>query len=349
MLICAGLKSVMMIIRPIRQSDYPALFSIAEESGHGFTSLPVDEALLKVKIVNSERAFLSSDKTLENHSYLFVMADSITDEVVGTSGIESSVGLRDPFYHYHQGKVTHYSKELDVYNTVDILTLGNDYTGTTELCTLFLSKKARHGFNGRLLSRFRFLFMGENKSRFSDTVVAEMRGVSDEFGESPFWSWLQEHFFSMAFPDAVHRVGMGQKSFIAELMPKYPIYASLLSPEAQAVIGKVHEQTKPALALLEKEGFCNRGYVDIFDAGPTVEAKLDDILAIRNRKEYKVKTGDVINGSEYIVSNMKVDNYRATVASLQVNAEDNIVILNEETLLALKINEGDSISVVPLR
>ena len=339
----------MMIIRPIKQSDYPALFSIAEESGHGFTSLPVNETLLKEKITHSERAFVSNGETLENQSYLFVMTDSITDEVVGTSGIESSVGLRDPFYHYHQGKVTHYSKELDVYNTVDILTLGNDYTGATEICTLFLSKKARQGFNGRLLSRFRFLFIGQNQERFSDTVVAEMRGVSDEYGQSPFWTWLQEHFFSMEFPDAVYRVGMGQKSFIAELMPKYPIYASLLSPEAQAVIGKVHDQTKPALALLEKEGFSNRGYVDIFDAGPTVEAKLEDILTVKNRKEYKVEIGDINNGHDYILSNLEVVNYRATVAALLVNDEESTVILSAETALALKVGEGDSVSVVPLR
>lgn len=339
----------MMIIRPIRQSDYPALLGFAEESGHGFTSLPVNEALLKAKIINSEQAFLSNGESSENRSYLFVMADSVTDEVVGTSGIESSVGLRDPFYHYHQGKVTHYSKELGVYNTVDILTLGNDYTGSTEICTLFLSKKARRGFNGRLLSRFRFLFMGQNQRLFSDTVVAEMRGVSDENGQSPFWSWLQEHFFSLAFPDAVHRVGMGQKSFIAELMPKYPIYASLLSPEAQSVIGKVHEQTKPALILLEKEGFCNRGYVDIFDAGPTVEATLADIITVKSRKEYQVNIGDTANGNEYILSNLEMLNYRATVACLQVNNDQGIAILDAETASALNVNQGDTVSIAPLR
>ena len=162
----------MLIIRPIRQSDYPALLTIAEESGHGFTSLPVNESLLKAKITRSVNAFNSNNNVLDDQGYLFVLADSDTDDVVGTSGIESSVGLRDPFYHYHQGKVTHYSNELNVYNTVDILTLGNDYTGATEICTLFLSKKARHGWHGRLLSRFRFLFIGQNPHRFADTVVA---------------------------------------------------------------------------------------------------------------------------------------------------------------------------------
>ncbi|WP_250657860.1 arginine N-succinyltransferase [Alkalimarinus coralli] len=338
----------MMIIRPIRQDDYPSLHKIAIESGHGFTSLPVDEGLLKAKIRRSERAFLSPSSSMDNNGYLFVMADAETDEVVGTSGIESSVGLRDPFYHYHQGKVTHYSNELNVYNTVDILTLGNDYTGATEICTLFLSQKARQGFNGRLLSRFRYLFIAQNRARFADTVVAEMRGVSDEQGRSPFWSWLQEHFFSMEFPDAVHRVGMGQKSFIAELMPKYPIYASLLSPEAQAVIGKVHEQTKPALKLLVREGFSFRGYVDIFDAGPTVEAKTEDIVTVTQRKEFNVRIGHADSGSPYILSNLEVESYRATVSSLLVDNKTGYAVIDQPTASALKINEGDIVSAVPV-
>ena len=100
-----------------------------------------------------------------------------------------------------------------------------------------------------------------------------MRGVSDENGRSPFWEWLEAHFFSMDFPTADYLTGIGNKVFIAELMPKYPIYVNLLSQEAQNVIGKVHKKTEPALRLLQEEGFSCRGYVDIFDGGPTVEAK----------------------------------------------------------------------------
>lgn len=47
----------MIIIRPIQQHDYDRLYRIAEESGHGFTSLPVNEALLKKRIVRTEASF----------------------------------------------------------------------------------------------------------------------------------------------------------------------------------------------------------------------------------------------------------------------------------------------------
>ena len=68
--------------------------------------------------------------------------------------------------------------------------------------------------------------MAEFRERFADRVIAEMRGVSDEKGNSPFWQWLEEHFFSVDFPTADYLTGIGQKVFIAELMPKYPIYVS---------------------------------------------------------------------------------------------------------------------------
>ena len=132
----------MKIIRPIHRDDYSSLYEIAQESGVGFTSLPVNEVLLKSKIDKSIQAFAKDVDQPADESYLFVMQDQETQEVVGTSGIASSVGLDDAFYHYHLSKVVHASRELDIYNTVDILTLCNDYTGVSEICTLFLRQNA---------------------------------------------------------------------------------------------------------------------------------------------------------------------------------------------------------------
>ncbi|MDP5040389.1 MAG: arginine N-succinyltransferase, partial [Paraglaciecola sp.] len=118
----------MKVIRPIKSSDYDALFDIANESGIGFTSLPVNEALLKRKIEQSQLSFAKDINEPCDESYLFVMEETDTEEVVGTSAIASTVGLDDAFYHYHLSKVVHASRELNIYNTVDILTLCNDYT-----------------------------------------------------------------------------------------------------------------------------------------------------------------------------------------------------------------------------
>ncbi|GHG05542.1 arginine N-succinyltransferase [Thalassotalea marina] len=336
----------MIIIRPIRSSDYDALHTIAIESGHGFTSLPINEELLQNRISHSEASFAKSVTEPGNEGYLFVMEDTKTGQVVGTSGIEAAVGLDDAFYHYHLGKVVHSSRKLNIYNTVETLSLCNDYTGSTEICTLFLSEKYRKNKNGRFLSRMRFLFIAEHLERFSDTVIAEMRGVSDENGRSPFWDWLEEHFFSMDFPTADYLTGIGKKVFIAELMPKYPIYVNLLSKDAQKVINQVHKNTKPALRLLEAEGFSKRGYVDIFDAGPTVEAQTRDIRSVHENLRCQVIIGEVSSKDRYIICNTQVENFRAVQSPISLRETAKQAVIPADVAEALMVNEGDWIRVI---
>ena len=172
-----------------------------------------------------------------------------------------------------------------------------------------------------------------------------MRGVSNTDGSSPFWQWLQEHFFSVDFPTADYLTGIGQKVFIAELMPKYPIYVSLLSKQAQAVIGQVHEKTKPALALLQAEGFSSRGYVDIFDAGPTVEARVEHIRSVRNSRRLQVHIGEVEHGQPYLISNTQLEGFRATWLELDINEHSEHVTLPSAVAAALHVNAGDWVRV----
>jgi len=213
---------------------------------------------------------------------------------------------------------------------------------------LFLREPARQPNMGRFLSKVRFLFMAEHQHRFTERVIAEMRGVSDENGRSPFWEWLEKHFFSMDFPTADYLTGIGNKVFIAELMPKYPIYVNLLSQAAQAAIGKVHDKTKPALALLEKEGFKCRGYVDIFDAGPTIEAEVDTLKTVREsiRKPALIAT---INPQAplHIIINTQVADFRAVLQPVEIT-EDHILI-SRETAKALQVNNSDMIRIAPLK
>ncbi|ATC84648.1 arginine N-succinyltransferase [Pseudoalteromonas agarivorans] len=338
----------MQVLRPITTEDFAALKQIAIESGHGFTSLPVDDQQLKDKIDRAEKSFAKNINQPLDESYLFVLEDSETGEVIGTTAIEAAVGLSVPLYHYHLGKTVHHSPTLNVYNTVDILSMCNDYTGCSEICTLFLRENSRKGLTGRFLSRSRFLFMAQHSERFADTVIAEMRGVSDKDGHSPFWQWLQEHFFSIEFPKADHLVGLGDKVFISELMPKYPIYVNLLSKKAQAVIGNVHEKTKPALKLLEKEGFEHRGYVDLFDAGPTVEAKLGNIRSIRESQVCPITIGELEHISQHssdtlAVCNQGVSGFRATFTQhAHYNHAKHTLVISQEVADALNLSQGDA-------
>lgn len=336
-----------LVIRPITAADYDALYQCAVESGHGFTSLPVDETLLRNRIERAQQAFATRDiATPGEEGYLFVMEDTSDGSIAGVSGIEAAVGLSEAFYHYHLGKVVHHSPKHKIYNALQTLTLCNDYTGATELCTLFLREPYRHSLNGRALSKFRFLFLAEFSQRFSARVIAEMRGISDESGRSPFWAWLEKHFFTMDFPRADYLTGIGEKTFVAELMPRFPIYVNMLDDAAQQVIGKVHQNTVPALRLLQSEGLRFRDYIDIFDAGPTVEGELGQLRTVRNSRHMQVRIGAPDVTTSHILCNGSVDNFRACHAN--VSCDGDHVILPQQVADALQVSRGDTIRIAPL-
>ncbi|MBW3141035.1 arginine N-succinyltransferase [Ferrimonas balearica] len=338
----------MLLIRPIRESDYLALLTIAKESGHGFTSLPVDETLLKNKIARSIASFHKAVEQPGDEGYLMVLEDVRSGEVVGTCALEAAVGSQDAFYHYRLGTDVHVSDKLGIRREVQTLTLCNDYTGASELCTLFLRNEWRRDNIGRVLSRSRFLMLAAFPDRFGDTVIAEMRGVSDEQGNSPFWQWLEEHFFGIDFPTADYLTGIGDKVFVAELMPRNPIYVNLLSPEAQAVVGQVHNNTRPALALLEAEGFRCRGYVDIFDAGPTVECARDQIRSVQASQQLSVVVEEIIEGDEYIICNGRMPDYRALRTLVQVDEDRGEIRMTAAAAKALMVEAGASVWTLPL-
>lgn len=198
------------------------------------------------------------------------------------------------------------------------------------------------------MSKSRFMFMAAFRDRFNEKVVAEMRGVIDENGYSPFWQSLGKRFFSMEFKRADYLCGTGQKAFIAELMPKHPIYTHFLSPQAQAVIGEVHPQTAPARAVLEKEGFRYRNYIDIFDGGPTLECDIDRVRAIRKSRLVEVAEGQPAAGDfpACLVANENYHNFR--VMLVRADPDMQRLVLTAAQLDALKCQAGARVRFVRL-
>jgi arginine N-succinyltransferase len=335
----------MNLIRPIRRSDLDALVEMAKTAGAGFTSLPPVREFLQQKIELSEKSFAARVRQAGSERYLFVLEDPASGRIGGCCAVEAACGLDEPFYNYHVGTTVNASRELKVYNLVPTLYLSNDLTGTSVLCSLYLRPDFRGGGAGRLLSRCRFLFMACHPQRFAAKVIAEMRGVSDEQGHSPFWEGVGRHFFTIDYDKAEHLVGMGNKAFIAELMPKHPIYTVLLPPAARAVMGKVHTQTAPALHLLQQEGFRYQGYIDIFDGGPTVEAPLPSIRTVQHSRSVKTRIGKVTGGTPHLVSNTQIEGFRCVLADLVPGGD--AVTLDAGTASALSVSDGDALRVIP--
>lgn len=337
----------MMIIRPVASGDLDGLMELAKSAGVGLTSLPVNEDRLSRRISRSQLSF-SGDLDRADQGYVFVLEDTDTGRVAGICALEAAVGLKEPWYNYRVGTIVHASEELGVYTRHETLFLSNDHTGYSELCTLFLHPDYRLHRNGGLLSKSRFLFLAQFAQLFGKITVAEMRGVSDEQGRSPFWEALGRHFFSIDFAQADYLTGVGQKAFVAELMPKHPVYIDFLPPEAQAVIGQTHVNTRPALAMLESEGFRYEGFVDIFDAGPTVQTYTQDIRAVKESRVLPTRLADPLpeGGEPYLVANTSLQGFRVILT--QASHPEHELLLTPKQLAALNIKEGDGVRCVAL-
>ncbi|PVZ16263.1 MULTISPECIES: arginine N-succinyltransferase [unclassified Pseudomonas] len=336
-----------MIVRPVRGSDLPALIELAHGAGAGtgLTTLPPNETRLAERVAAAERTF-RGDADRADADYLFVL-ESDGGEVVGISGIIAAVGQREPWYNYRVGLTVNASRELDIYREIPTLFLANDLTGNSELCSLFLRQDLRTGLNGRLLAKARLLFMAQFPELFGRRVMAEMRGMSDETGRSPFWESLGRHFFRMEFSQADYLTGVGNRAFIAELMPKFPLYTCFLSEAARAVIGRVHPESEPALAMLEAEGFSYQGYVDIFDAGPAVECETARIRAVRDSQVLILAVGTAgESAAPYLIHNRLREECRIVAAPARVAA--GTLVVDPATAQRLRLYPGDQVRAVPL-
>jgi arginine N-succinyltransferase len=162
------------------------------------------------------------------------------------------------------------------------------------------------------LSFARLLLIAADQVRFGPKVMAEIRGYTDDEGRSPFWDAVGDKFFRMDYRKADARSARDHR-FIADLMPRYPIYADLLPAEARACIAKPHPDAEPALAMLKAQGFRYNNVVDIFDAGPSVEAFTDHIDIVRSAIRMlaaEFATGDA--GVRGLVSTASVAKFAAT-------------------------------------
>jgi arginine N-succinyltransferase len=337
---------VTFVIRPAVLADLGGIEALVAQVRAGLTSLAVDRETLRQKIEASSKSFATTPLEPASEEYFFVLADDGSGEVAGMCAIKAAVGLRDPFYSYRIGTVVHASRELRVHRAHPALYLSNDYTGCTELTSLFLGPAHRRKQLGTLLSKSRLLFIAEFPDRFADKVIAEIRGVSDDRGRSPFWDGLGQHFFSMDFPTADHLVGTGHKSFIAELMPKHPIYVLFLPEDAQAAIGKPHPNSKRALELLQEEGFHFENYVDIFDGGPTLECRRDQIRAVRCSKRRSARVGHAGRpGTRCLVAGTRARDFRCCSAQVSLE-ESGVVTMSPQTARSLEIRSGEPVRVL---
>ncbi|MBX3365404.1 MAG: arginine N-succinyltransferase [Phycisphaeraceae bacterium] len=293
----------MFLIRQARPGDLDDLHSLAKQTY--FINLPPEREIIASKIDQSLASFraLASGKatrptrrsqassgaagiqalTGESDLFLFVLEDTESSGVIGTSQIIARMGGPDhPRVSLLLGQSSRRSESLKLEWKHQVATLATDQRGPTEIGGLILN----HAFRGhrqrlgRLLSFVRFHFIGLNRRRFADQIIAEMLGAIDHNGYSPFFEKFTRHFIPRAFSE-VYRFSQTSKEFVTGLMPEYPLDLTIMDPEVANAAGAVSAATLPARRMLERLGFVYEGHIDPLDGGPHLEVRTDEVTLVR--------------------------------------------------------------------
>jgi arginine N-succinyltransferase len=323
-----------LLLRAATPDDLPAFERFAAASAIGITTLPADGRKLADRLARSTQAFASGDDSSGEEIYLFVLEHR--GRVIGSSGIAASAGFADRFYSYRNEMVVHTSSALNASNRIHTLHLCHDLTGHTLLTSFYIEPEYERSVAPQLLSRARLLFIAEFADRFSDRIAAESPGLADDSGRCPFWDAVGRRFFAMDYPQVEQITGGRSKAFIAELMPQSPIYVPLLPEAAQWAIGQLHPVGELPFSILMDEGFDTETYVDIFDGGPTVDARVAMLKTVAQSR--RSMPGDSLPVGWHLAANTRRGDFRATLCQA----------LDEATAARLRSSADEALRVAPL-
>jgi arginine N-succinyltransferase len=335
-------------IRAATPEDLRALYELSKLTGGGFTNLPADKGTLEAKLAKSQEGFEREGENQDDDLFLFVLENVATKAIRGTCQVFGKVGNDRPFYSYRISTLTQKSEELGRIFRNQTLSLCTDLEGSSEVGGLFLHPHERAGGLGMLLARSRYLFIKQHRPRFGPRVLAELRGVMDQAGHSPFWDALAGRFFGMSFPEADEFNAVHGTQFIADLMPKTPIYVAMLPDSAKSVMGQPHPTGRAALRMLEAEGFDYDCYIDIFDGGPTVTASTDRIETIATSQwlRYAGPPSKSAKLETMMLATGRLSRFVACYGQV-LRGDDGTIHFDDEVAEKLRLDHGDNVLATP--
>jgi arginine N-succinyltransferase len=278
----------MFLVRDARAGDLDDLHTVAAFLNS--VNLPADRHRLGELIHLSARSFAGACE-VPDRRYLFVLTDGDAGAVLGASMVFAQHGSRRaPHVYFDVIEEERYSQTLDMHVVHRVLRIGYNYKGVTEIGGLVLRPELRgHAEQlGRILSYVRFMYLARHRPLFRDEVLSELMPPLEPDGTSLLWEALGRKFTHLTYQEA-DRLSHENKEFIRALFPEEPIYATLLPPQVQAVIGQVGPATKGVEKMLTQIGFQYAARIDPFDGGPHFHAQLDDILPVRATRMVRVR------------------------------------------------------------
>ena len=340
----------MLVVRPARPTDLPALERLAGTATPRLTNLPAHRDRLEESLTRSRQAFtLEVDFPGDEH-YTFVLEDLAHGEVVGTATVRAQAGAVDAYYTYRQETLIHASQQLNVRREVQTLALSHEVSEASLLCALSLDPRYKGTSAESLLRRARLMFIAQYPERFSEILAMAFPGYLDAAGGSPFWNSVGRHFFVRDYQEINYLAGVRSKSFIAEVMPQFPLYLPLLTPQARAAIGREHPDHETAMAEMLAEGFLRSRHVDIFDAGPVIKAERERLASFRRAAWHpvRIRPPHVLPDAEpAMVANQRLEDFRCVVARYTLSPTGPLMLSPAHAEL-LGVEEGRAVLAAPL-
>lgn len=272
----------MFTVRNAKLSDLEGLFAVAKHLDT--VNLPANRDALQELLQLSDDSFHERIPVPERE-FIFVLVDG--DNIVGSSMIHAQHGTRrSPHIFFRVQKEERCSETLDAYFVHEVLQLGYDYNGPTEIGGLILLPEYRNSGKklGKLLSYVRFLFMAMNRSQFREQVLSELLPPLQDDDSSLLWSHLGRRFTGLSY-QAADQLSKKNKEFIRSLFPHRAIYTSLFPQNVRDVIGRVGPDSLPVEKILRRIGFTYANQIDPFDGGPHFIANTDEITLVKNARE----------------------------------------------------------------
>jgi arginine N-succinyltransferase len=314
----------MLLVRPSRLSDLDRIEQMARTARPVLHSLPHDRDALEARLALSEDSFRADVDFPGEEIYIFVLEDTDTGELVGTSTIVAAAGYAQPFYVFRNDALIHASRELRVNRKIHALTMSHELTGRSRLAGFHIAPALLHEPAAHLLSRARLMYVASHRQRFTPDIFSLLLGVTDDAGVSPFWEAVGRKFFQRDFAEVEKVSGGRSRTFIAEVMPSYPLYVPLLPEDAQRVLGEPDDSALTAYEIHLEEGFEPDHYVDIFDAGPVLTVSIESCASVRFQQRREVAeplpATATLPRALHLVSSDASGEFRCVLAELPLDA-----------------------------
>jgi arginine N-succinyltransferase len=169
---------------------------------------------------------------------------------------------------------------------------------------------------------------------------------------SLLWEALGRRFTGLSYQEA-DRLSHQNKEFIRALFPQDPLYATLLPPNVQELIGQVGPATKGVERMLREIGFAYAGRIDPFDGGPHFHARTDDITLIRAVGRARLASAPPtqgMSGRALLVGRERAQapHLRAVRALGWISPNDGTLALPADVVRLLELAPGDEVAFLPL-